>query len=66
MPGLGRGEHNRSLLAPFSSKLEGTLQKSKALPSEETTELSEVQEKGFFWMQGEHEELSRGQENLEH
>lgn len=48
MPGLGRGEHNRRLLAPFSSELEGTLQKSKALPSEETIEHSEVQEKGFF------------------
>lgn len=49
----------------FCSGLEGTLKKSKALPSEETTEHSGVQEKGFFWMQGEHEGLSKGKESLE-
>lgn len=50
----------------FCSGLEGTSQKSKALPFEKTAEHSGVQEKGFFWMQGEHEGLSRRQESLEH
>lgn len=62
---FSRGEDNRSFLASFHSGLEGTLQKSKALLPEETVEHSEIPEKGFFWMQGEHEGLGRGQKSLE-